>query len=117
MATLNPTSLSAAGAILPSATTLTLTASDTFTYSAGVPATLVLYNATAGALTPNIDGADGTTVTVPDTGATFSVATGFTFPSIAAGAYALVRLETIKAYLQGSITMTGGLGIKAILIS
>ena len=116
MATLLPTSLSVAGAILPAATTLTLGASDTFSFTTNA-ATLILYNATAGALTPNLDGADGTTVVIPDTGATFSVASGFTFPSIAAGAYAIVRLETIKAYLQGLVTVTGGTGIKAVLLT
>lgn len=116
MATLNATSLNQGGAFT-SINTLTLTASDTFTYDASKAQLLILYNATAGALTPNIDGADGTTVTIPDTGATFSVATGFTFPSIAAGAYAMVRLDTIKAYLSGTITMTGGTGIKAVLLN
>jgi len=115
MATLSPTSISVAAAFTP--TTLTLGASDTMTFTANLGALLVLYNVTVGALTPNLDGADGTTVSIPDTGATYSVASGYTFPSIAAGAYAVVRLDSIKAFLQGAVTITGGTGIKAILLT
>lgn len=114
MATINTTSLSQVGIISPSMTTLT--ASDVLTYTPGVGAILVLYNATAGALTPTIDGSGGTVVDVPGTGTTFSVAAGLVFPSIPAGEYRVVRLDTISAYLQGTVAVTGGTGIKAIII-
>jgi hypothetical protein len=114
MAALASTTLNQSAAFTP--TTLTLGASDTITYDSIKQQILVLYNATAGALTPNVDGASGTTVSVPGTGTTFSVASGYTFPSIAAGAYAMVRLDSISAYLSGAITITGGTGIKAVLL-
>lgn len=114
MAALASTSINQGGAFTP--TTITLGASDTITYDAAKEQLLVLYNASAGALTPNIDGAAGTTISVPGTSSTFSVAAGYTFPSIAVGAYAMVRLNSISAYLSGAITITGGSGIKAVLL-
>lgn len=92
----------------------TLTASDTFVYRRG--AVMVVKNATAGALTPNIDGDAGSTV--PVRGAVpLDVSGGYTFPSIAAGATVAVSLDTISAYLQGTITMTGGAGCEVALLN
>jgi hypothetical protein len=96
-------------------TRTTLTASDTFTYNQGREALLILDNVTAGALTVNIDGADGTTVPVAGIG-NVSVASGFTTGSIAAGACVAIPLDTIFQYLQGVIAVTGGTGIKATLV-
>lgn len=115
MATITATSLAQAGIITP--TVFTLGASDTLTYTPGVNGILVIQNGTASAVTTlNIDGDGGTTVPVPDTGSTFSVASGLTFPSIAAGDFRVVRLDTIKAYLQGTVTISGGSGMKAFII-
>ena len=97
-------------------TVTTLGASDTLVYKAGAGQVLVLDNVTAGALTPLIDGAGGTNVSVPGVGLV-SVAAGYTLPSIAAGARAAVPLDSISAYLQGVVTVTGGSGIKAVLLS
>lgn len=106
MAALTITAAGGAGAI---ATTLnTLTASDTFTY---VPGDIMhLRNATAGALTPNLDGADGTVVGVSGVG-NVSVAAGITLASIAAAGERVIYLDTIAAYLLGLVTVTGGVGI------
>lgn len=114
MATLAPTSLSQSGPFL--ATQIILGASDTFTYVQGVNSKLILQNPTAGSLTITIDGASGTTVDVPGTGTTFSVAAGLAV-TVAAGTTKVVRLDTIPSYLQGIISVTGGTGAVAILLA
>lgn len=96
-------------------TSTTLGASDTFTYNPGKNPILVLDNVTGGALTPNLDGSSGTTVPVKGVG-DVSVASGYTVPSIAAGARVAIALNTISAYLNGTIALTGGTGIKAQLL-
>ena len=95
-------------------TVTTLGASDTLTYEKG--AVLYLNNVTAGALTPNIDGDGATTVTVAGLGSV-DVSGGYTFPSIADGATVAIPLDTISAYLKGTVTVTGGDGIEASLLT
>lgn len=95
-------------------TETTLTASDTFTYGTGDQ--MILRNPTAGALSPTIDGDAGTTVGVPGVG-DVSVASGYAVGSIAAGAMVYINLDTISAYLQGTITITGGTGLVAAIIT
>lgn len=112
MATITATSLSGSGS--RSVTVTTLGASDTFTYVPG--STLILNNATAGALTPNIDGDGGTTVPVRGVGSV-DVSAGYDVPSIAAGASVAIPLDTIAKYLQGTIAVTGGSGIEAQLLT
>lgn len=97
-------------------TVTTLGASDTLVYKAGARQVLVLDNVTAGALTPKLDGDGGTTVQVAGVGAV-DVSAGYTTPSIAAGARFAIPLDTISAFLQGVVTVTGGSGIKATLTS
>jgi hypothetical protein len=94
----------------------TLGSSDTLVYKRGAGQILVLDNVTAGALTPKIDGADGTTIQVPGS-VPVDVSAGYTLPSIGAGARAAVPLDSIWAFLQGVVTVTGGSGIKAVLLS
>lgn len=113
MAAITATSMGGTGARVVTRTTLG--SSDTFTYNASRNPVLILDNVTAGALTPNIDGAGGTTVPVAGLG-TVSVASGLTLASIAAGACVAIPLKSIEAYLQGAITITGGTGIKASLL-
>lgn len=113
MAAITATSMGGSGARVVTRTTLG--ASDTFTYNASRNPILILDNVTAGALTPNIAGAAGTTVPVKGVGSV-SVASGLTLASIAAGACVAIPLESISAYLQGVITITGGTGIKASLL-
>jgi len=113
MAAITATSMLGSGA--RAVTVTTLGASDTFTYNKSRRPVLVLDNVTAGALTPNIDGAGGSTVPVAGVGSV-SVASGYTTPSIAAGAKVAIPLESIEAYLQGVIALTGGTGIKASIL-
>lgn len=82
------------------------TSGDTLTYSSGTEQLLVLYNihATDPAIV-TIDGASGTTVAVPGAGATTaSVAAGYAI-TIAAGVAKAVRLDTISAYLSGTVSI------------
>jgi hypothetical protein len=96
-------------------TRTTMTASDTLTYNAGRNAMLVLDNTTAGALTVVLDGSGGTTVPVAGVGSV-DVSAGYSTGSIAAGACVAIPLDSISAYLQGVIAITGGVGIKASLL-
>lgn len=115
MATLVNSSKSVLGPFLP--TKLVLTASDTFTYLPGANQELILYNITASPVTITLDGAGGTTVLVPGAGATtVSVAAGLAV-TVPSNDWQIVRLDTIPAYLQGVIAMTGGVGVIAVLIS
>lgn len=92
----------------------TLTASDTLTFTPARKQLLVLRNDTAGSLTATIDGADGTTVSVPGVGSV-SVASGLAI-AVPANSVRAVVLSTISAYLQGVVAVTGGAGIKAQLV-
>lgn len=113
MAAITATSMGGSGARVVSR--LTLGASDTMTYNASRNPILILDNVTGGALTPNIDGAGGTTVPVKGVGS-ISVAAGLTLASIADGACVAIPLGSIEAYLQGVITITGGTGIIASIL-
>ena len=93
----------------------TLGTSDTFTYDPNFRTQIILRNATAGALSPVLDGAGGTTIGVAGIGAV-SVAAGYTVPSIAAGAMVILEAGNIAAYLQGVTTVTAGTGIIASIV-
>lgn len=113
MATIVPTSAQGSG--VRTVTRTLMTASDTFTYNSGSNPLLILDNVTAGPLTVTIDGANGTVVPVAGVG-DVNVSAGFSTGAIAAGACAAIPLNSISAYLQGVITVTGGTGIRATLI-
>ncbi len=113
MAAITPTAMTGSGSRLVTRTTLG--ASDTLTYNKSKKPVLILDNVTGGALTPNIDGAGSSSVPVAGVGSV-SVAAGYTLASLAAGACAIIPLESIEAYLSGVITVTGGTGIKASLL-
>lgn len=102
MAAITATSMGGSGARVVTETTAS--ASDTFTYQAGD--ILVIRNASGGALTPLIDGDGGSTWPASGIG-NIDVSGGLTLSSIANGAVVAIPLDTIKAYLQGTITMTG----------
>ena len=114
MATIVATNAKASGVIVTTDTTLTGT-SDTFVYRSGVNQTLILRNATGGALSPVIDGAGGTTVEVEGIGI-INVSAGLTVGSIAAGASRTIRTDSVYQYLQGTIAITGGTGLVATLL-
>lgn len=113
MATITRTNVAGAGRKTVTETTLTGTA-DTFTYGTGDR--LILRNPTGGAISPTIDGDGGTTVAVAGVG-DVSVASGYAVGSIAAGAMVTIDLDTISAYLQGTITITGGTGLVGSILT
>lgn len=114
MATITATSMQGTGQRAVTEVTLTGTA-DTFVYKASKKPILVIRNATAGALTPVIDGNGGTTIPVPGYG-NLDVSAGYSVGSIAAGAVRAIPLETISAFLQGTIAITGGTGLVCSLL-
>mgnify|MGYP003630882557 CR=1 FL=1 len=93
----------------------TLTSSDTFTYNRVWGQLLILRNPTAGALTPVIDGDESTTAKAPGA-PSFDVSSGYSVGSIAAGAVVSIDLDSISAYLSGTIAVTGGTGLIASLL-
>ena len=99
--------------------TVTLTtldgSGDTFTYKESTNPVLIMRNATAGALSPVIDGAGGTVVPVPGVG-NVNVSGGYPVGSIAAGAAVAIPLYTIREYLKGTIAITGGNGLVCSLL-
>jgi hypothetical protein len=114
MATIAPTLMTGSGP--RTAVSTTLTANNGFVYNPGTGQILILRNATAGALTPLLDGADGTTVPVAGIG-NVSVSGGFSAGSVAASATIAIPLDTISAYLQGAINVTGVTNMIAILLN
>lgn len=114
MATLSQTTLSQSGVFVPTKTVLS--AADVITYTPNANQILVLHNITGVAVVVTIDGASGTTVPVAGAGGTtVSVAAGLAV-TVAANAFNAVRLDTISAYLQGVVAVTGGVGIEAIVL-
>lgn len=113
MATIKATSMQGAGK--RAVTLTTMTASDTLTYNPNQGQILILRNTTAAALTPVIDGAGSTTYPVQGIGSV-DVSTGYAVGSIAAGTEVAIPLDTIRAYLAGVITITGGTGLSASLL-
>lgn len=107
MATITRTNVSGSGRKTITETTLTGTA-DTFSYGSGD--LLIMRNPTGGAISPTIDGDGGSTVPVSGVG-DVSVSSGYAVGSIAAGAMVAIYLDTIAAYLQGTIAITGGTGL------
>ncbi|WP_444668411.1 hypothetical protein [Cereibacter changlensis] len=113
MATLAATSLAGPGQ--RSAAETTLTASNSFTYLPGAGQILVLRNPTGAAVSPVLDGADGTVVPVPGIG-NVDVSAGYAVGAIPAGGVKVIPLDTISAYLQGAIGLTGA-GLVALLLT
>jgi hypothetical protein len=93
---------------------VTLGASNTLAYEPGKGQLLVLRNPTGAGIACVIDGAGGTTV--PVQGATpLDVSAGYNVGTIAAGASVVIPLDSISAYLQGAINVTGS-GLIATLL-
>ncbi|WYK06457.1 hypothetical protein DWF04_022740 [Cereibacter sphaeroides f. sp. denitrificans] len=114
MATITPTLMTGPGQRAMVETTLT--SSNVFVYAPGTGQILILRNATAGALTPVIDGDGGTTFPVPGIG-NVDVSGGYSVGSVAAGAVRAIPLDTISAYLQGAINISGATGMVASLLN
>lgn len=88
---------------------------DTLPYVKGSSQRLFIENNTGASITVNIDGAGGTTVPVPNTQATFSVASGLDVV-VADGTTVFVTLDTVSAYLEGIVSLTGGAGALVYLV-
>ena len=93
-------------------TKTTLGASDTLVYASGTRQVLNLHNTTGGSLTVTIDGSGGTTISPSGLGAPVDVSAGFGI-TCAAGAHKVVPLDTIAAYLSGTVTLTGAATLTA----
>lgn len=102
MSVIAQTSLSGSGS--RAATETTLTETNSMAYVVG--GTLILRNATGAGVTANIDGDGGTTVPVAGVGS-IDVTGGYSTGVIAAGAAVAIPLDTIAAYLKGTIAVTG----------
>lgn len=113
MAAIAVTSITGAGAI--AVTVTTLGASDTIAYDEAKNPVLVLNNVSGGALTPLIDGDGGTTYPCAGIG-DVDVSAGLTLASIGIGDTVAISLNSIKAYLSGVVTVTGGDAIEAQLL-
>jgi len=91
----------------------TLSADDTITFNPKKKQLLVLTNTTGGSLTATIDGSAGTTVNVPGVGSV-DVSTGKAIV-VGAGLSVAVFLNSINAYCQGVVHITGAATLKAQL--
>lgn len=91
----------------------TLGADDTITVDLTKKQLLVLTNTTGGSLTATIDGSTGTTVSVPGVGSV-DVSGGKAI-AVGAGLSVAVMLNTISAYCQGVVHITGAATLKAQL--
>ncbi len=115
MATITATLMTGAGQRTISETTLTGTA-DTFTYSASGKQVLIMRNNTGAPLSPVIDGASSTVVPVAGVG-NVDVSAGYAVGSIAAGVVKAIPLDSISAFLRGTIAITGGTGLVCSLLT
>lgn len=97
-------------------TRLTMGASDTLTYVNGAKQMLLLYNTTASPVVATLTGnAMPATIPVPGVGGTFTLTGGKAITVPASGA-TLVDLDDIYQYLAGgTVTITGGTGLVAML--
>lgn len=110
MATITATAI--ANAIV-NPTKTTLTASDTLTYNTARQQLLLLQNTTGAIVNVTIDGNGGTTVAVPGYGSV-DVSAGKVI-AVPANGQTAVKLSAISVYLQGTIAVTGGVGVTAML--
>lgn len=104
------------------ATTLTrttMTASDTLAYVPGAGMQLYLANNTAGPLTVTLTGSTApASYVVPGTGGTtIAPSAGKAIGPIATNTTVELSLDDFQLYLQGVVTLTGGTGITATVLS
>ena len=111
MSILTTTSKAVLGPFTATAVALA-TSGDTLVYNSGTAQELWLYNTDVSSINVTIDGSGGTTVLVPGAGATTaSVAAGLVIP-VAAGTFVVVKLDTIPAYLVGTVSIVAATGAK-----
>lgn len=106
MATIAQTSLRGNGPV-----TVTTTAgsgtTDTLVYAPNTMQILEIRNTTAGSINVTIDGSGATTISPQGYGGTVDISTGKQF-SVGANATVIVNLDSISAFLQGNIAVSGG---------
>lgn len=91
-----------------------LSAADTLVYVGGRGQLLELYNTTAADVTVTIDGSTSTTIAPSGYGGTVDVSAGKAI-IVPASSTVAVNLDTISAYLGGTVAVTGGVGVTAHL--
>lgn len=96
------------------ATRTILSAADTLVYSSGANQKLVLFNTTASPVVVTVDGSAGTTIAPTGMGQDVSVAAGIAI-TVGSSATVVVSLDKISAYCQGTVAVTGGVGVTAHL--
>lgn len=94
----------------------TLTASDTLTYDQANNPTLFVENDTASPVSLVIDGADAASFAPGGIGAAIDLTTGFAM-TIPVGETHAIELRNIQRYLKGVVTVTGGTGAKAYIVT
>lgn len=112
MPAITATKFDSTGSVVTAQTTLNGT--DSFVYVPGVTKYLMLRNPTVGSISPVIDGDGATTEYLVGVGHV-NIAGGFAVGPIAAGNAVVIDLDAIRAYLQGTIAITSGTGLVAIL--
>jgi hypothetical protein len=90
-----------------------LSASDTLVYTPG--AMLELFNTTASPVTVTIDGSGSTTISPSGFGGTVDVSAGKAIV-VPASSTVYVNLDSIAAFLQGTVAVTGGVGVTAHIV-
>lgn len=97
-------------------TETTLNGTDSFTFNSTKNPIMILKNTTGAPITATFVGSTATTEAfegIPSV----SVAAGYaTSPIAATTGVVAVPLNTIKAYLKGTLTITGGTGLTATLL-
>lgn len=117
MATISSTSINGGGVVALTPTTLD-GSSDTFTRndSPNVLQLLYLHNPTGGAIDPTITGSTASSAFSISGANTVDLSSGYNVGSIAAGAEVIISVDTIRHYLDGTITITGGTGLEALVL-
>lgn len=114
MAALTPTTMQGSGQ--RTATVNTLTASDTFAYAMGTGQILVLWNTTAGTITPTITGDTAFNFWGKDLGVAVGVTSGYPV-ALNAGQMIALALDEARMWLSPGVTITTGTGLLAILLN
>lgn len=107
---------STSGSGIRRAPVTTLGASDNIEFTAGKNQILVLHNVTGSILAPRITGSDAGTANVSGIGSVDLSAGYLSSPTIPAGEYSFIPLDSIDKWLQGVVTITEGAGIEAFII-
>lgn len=91
-----------------------LSASDTLVYVQG--STLELFNTTASPVVVTIDGSGSTTISPVGYGGTIDVSAGKAI-TVPASSTVYVNLDSISAFLAGTVAVTGGVGVTAHIVA